>query len=140
VSLPDLDPAAQRILDDLPDRTWFRIGDVARASQVKSHVLRYWEKEFPLRPRKSRSGQRLYSRKDVEMVLRIKDLLWRKKYTVAGAKRVLYRPDLAEPQEDPADLPDVDALREALLQVRARVQDLRVSIRGSAQGEGHAEG
>ncbi|MCH8313484.1 MAG: MerR family transcriptional regulator [Nitrospinae bacterium] len=71
----------------IPDKVFFKIGEVAGIAGVEQHVLRYWEDEFdPLRPDKNRSGQRLYQKKDVELVLEIKRLLYEEKFTIAGAK------------------------------------------------------
>jgi DNA-binding transcriptional MerR regulator len=76
----------------IPDRLYFRIGDVCRLSGVKAHVLRYWEAEFPkLHPKKSGTNQRLYRRKEVELVLEIKRLLYDQKYTLEGAREYLER-------------------------------------------------
>jgi len=78
--------AASRI----PEKLFFRIGEVCDLIKVQPHVLRYWETEFPmLAPQKNRAGQRVYRRKDVEMVLRIRDLLYEEKFTIAGAKKRL---------------------------------------------------
>lgn len=74
----------------IPDRMFFRIGDVSALVGVESHVLRFWESEFPsLAPRKTNSGQRQYRRKDVETVIAIKRLLYEEGYTIAGARRAL---------------------------------------------------
>ena len=74
----------------IPDRLFFRIGDVSEISGVEAYVLRYWETEFPnLRPRKGSNGQRQYRRKDVELILEIKRLLYDEKYTIAGARKAL---------------------------------------------------
>jgi DNA-binding transcriptional MerR regulator len=71
----------------IPDRLYFRIGDVCRLASLKAHVLRYWESEFPpLSPKKSGTNQRLYRRKDVELVLEIKHLLYDEKFTIEGAR------------------------------------------------------
>ncbi len=73
----------------IPDKLYFRIGDVARLCQVPAYVLRFWETEFPnLKPNKGGTGQRLYRRKDVEMALRIKTLLYDQGYTIPGARQV----------------------------------------------------
>ncbi|NOY12449.1 MAG: MerR family transcriptional regulator [Deltaproteobacteria bacterium] len=73
---------------EIPDKLYFKIGEVAALLNIKTHVLRYWETEFTaLRPVKSRSNQRLYRRNDVEMALLIKDLLYRQGFTIAGAKK-----------------------------------------------------
>ncbi len=74
----------------IPDKLFFKIGEVAQVAQVEQHVLRYWEEEFDtLKPEKNRAGQRLYKRKDVEMILEIKRLLYEEKFTIAGAKQKL---------------------------------------------------
>lgn len=74
----------------IPDKLYFRIGEVAALCRVPTHVLRFWQTEFAqLRPGKSGTGQRLYRRRDVEMALRIKGLLHDKGYTLAGARGVL---------------------------------------------------
>ena len=74
----------------IPNKLYFRIGEVARLTGLKQHVLRYWETEFSqLRPKKSGTNQRLYRRKDVEMLLRIKDLLYEKRFTIEGARNYL---------------------------------------------------
>ncbi|MCI0485489.1 MAG: MerR family transcriptional regulator [Blastocatellia bacterium] len=74
----------------IPEKLFFRIGEVCELIKVQPHVLRYWETEFPmLAPQKNRAGQRVYRRKDVEMVMRIRDLLYEEKFTIAGAKKKL---------------------------------------------------
>ncbi len=84
----------------LPDKLFFRIGGVGRITGVKPYVLRYWESVFPrIRPQKTRSGQRLYRRKDVETVLLVKKLLWDQRFTIEGARKKLREvqgPDGAE--------------------------------------------
>src|SRR5215207_7477913 len=77
---------------ELPPKLFFRIGEVAGLVGVEPHVLRYWEREFrSIRPTKSAKGQRVYSRKDVENLLRVRDLLYRDGFTIAGAKKKLQR-------------------------------------------------
>ena len=74
----------------IPEKIFFKIGEVCDLVDVQAHVLRYWETEFPmLSPKKNRSGQRTYRRRDVEIALRIKDLLYEELYTIAGAKKRL---------------------------------------------------
>ena len=74
----------------IPDRLFFRIGDVSRLTGVETYVLRFWESEFPsLTPKKSSNGQRQYRRKDVETVLEIKRLLYDEGYTIAGARKAI---------------------------------------------------
>ena len=75
---------------EIPDKLYFRIGEVAKLAGVKQYVLRFWESEFPgLGPKKSGTGHRLYRRKDVEMVLEIKRLLYEKRFTIEGARQWL---------------------------------------------------
>jgi DNA-binding transcriptional MerR regulator len=87
----------------IPDRLFFRIRDVARLVGVKPHVLRYWEKEFPvISPQKSASGHRVYSRRDVQTVLLIKHLLHEERYSIEGARKRIKQVDVEIP-EDVAD-------------------------------------
>lgn len=75
---------------EIPDKLYFRIGEVARLCEVPAYVLRFWESEFPqLKPNKGGTGQRLYRRRDVEMALRVKTLLKEEGYTIPGARQVL---------------------------------------------------
>ena len=74
----------------IPDKVYFRIGEVSQLAQTKPYVLRYWETEFPtLRPAKTRSGHRLYKRRDVELVFEIKRLLYEEGFTIDGARKQL---------------------------------------------------
>lgn len=75
---------------DIPNKLYFKIGEVAKMADVPTHVLRYWESEFKtIKPKRTSSKQRMYRRKDVELILNIKDLLHTKGYTIAGAKRLI---------------------------------------------------
>lgn len=88
----------------IPDKLYFKIGEVAELTGVKPHVLRYWESEFgSFKPVKSRSKQRLYSRKDIELVMRLKDLLYKQGFTIAGARKKLR--ETAVEAEDQLALP-----------------------------------
>ncbi|HEX8846646.1 MAG TPA: MerR family transcriptional regulator [Pyrinomonadaceae bacterium] len=74
----------------IPEKLFFKIGEVCDITGVQAHVLRYWESEFPmLAPQKNRAGQRTYRKRDVEMALRIRELLYEDQYTIAGAKKKL---------------------------------------------------
>ncbi len=74
----------------IPEKLFFKIGEVCELTGVQAHVLRYWESEFPmLAPQKNRAGQRTYRKRDVEMALRIKELLYEDQFTIAGAKKKL---------------------------------------------------
>ncbi len=112
---------------DLPDKLYFKIGEVSELIGVKPHVLRYWESEFsPVHPGKSRTQQRLYQRKDIELLLRVKDLLYGQGFTIAGAKKQLRAP--AEETEQ-LDLPlPVAVDRELLQDLRNDLLRLRKSL------------
>ena len=74
----------------IPEKLFFKIGEVCELAGVQAHVLRYWESEFPmLAPQKNRAGQRVYRKRDVEIALRIKELLYEDQYTIAGARKRL---------------------------------------------------
>jgi len=74
----------------VPDKLYFRIGEVARLCRLPTYVLRFWEKEFPqLRPNKSSTGQRMYRKREVETALRVKHLLYQEGFTIAGARQQL---------------------------------------------------
>lgn len=113
----------------LPTKLYFRIGEVATVVGVEPHVLRYWETEFrSIRPQKSARGQRVYSRRDVETLLRVKELLYDRGFTIAGARRQL-RDGGVEPREpsDPA-LRDAARMRRALVDLRAEIVNLIQSL------------
>lgn len=81
-------------------KLYYRIGEVSNIVGVQPHVLRYWETEFrSIRPQKSSKGQRVYSRRDVEKLLRVKDLLKNQGFTIAGARKRLGEPSVAAPEE-----------------------------------------
>ncbi len=114
---------------DLPDKLYFKIGEVAKIVGVKPYVLRYWETEFSMiRPGKTRSKHRLYRRRDVETLLEIKRLLHTERYTIEGAKRCLKTPGAkAAPQEqrEQMSLPLGErTYREALTRVRRELEEL----------------
>jgi len=117
----------------IPDKLYFKIGEVALLADVKPYVLRYWESEFSaIRPNKSRSNQRLYRKKDIELILRIKDLLYNQGFTIAGAKKILRQPVMPAPPSDAEDqmaLPlDPNRYRNFLEEVRADLTKLRKSL------------
>ena len=85
-----MDVALQPGSPEIPDKLYFKIGEVSELLGVEPYVLRYWETEFPvLSPKKSGTGHRLYRRKDVELLLRIKHLLYEKRFTIEGARQSL---------------------------------------------------
>ena len=84
------DPAASLEAGSIPDKLYFKIGEVKKITGVEAHVLRYWESEFKIiRPQRASSKQRLYRRVDVENILTIKKLLYEDGYTVPGARKLL---------------------------------------------------
>ncbi len=84
------DVALQSGSPEIPDKLYFKIGEVSELLGVEAYVLRYWETEFrALSPKKSGTGHRLYRRKDVELLLRIKHLLYEKRFTIEGARQSL---------------------------------------------------
>jgi DNA-binding transcriptional MerR regulator len=93
------------MIGGLPQKLYFRIGEVAGIVGVEPHVLRYWEREFrSIRPTKSARGQRVYSRRDVENLLRVRELLYTQGFTIAGARKQLQRPGAPAPQVEEGDL------------------------------------
>jgi DNA-binding transcriptional MerR regulator len=102
----------------LPSKLYFRIGEVAELVGVEPHVLRYWEREFrTIRPTKSAKGQRVYSRRDVENLMRVRELLYREGFTIAGAKKKLGR------GED-----EVEAAAESAARARNELVAMRTEI------------
>ena len=100
--------------ETIPNKRFFRIGEVSRIVGVPTHVLRYWEKEFPLiRPHRTPSKQRLYRRRDVQMLLRLKNLLHDEKYTIAGARKKLRPTSESRPTNQ-----TFEEIREELLALR----------------------
>jgi len=87
----------------IPDKLFFKIGEVADLAGIEQHVLRYWEEEIEsLKPKKNKSGQRLYQKKDLELILEIKQLLYAEKFTLAGARKKLKQNKKKEVQLDMA--------------------------------------
>jgi DNA-binding transcriptional MerR regulator len=106
----------------LPPKLYFRIGEVAGLVGVEPHVLRYWEREFrSIRPSKSAKGQRVYSRRDVENLMRVRELLYGRGFTIAGAKKQL-RDKGVEPEEAKAKA-EVDPSR-----VRHQLETLKTEV------------
>ncbi len=80
------------MIKNIPDKLFFKIGETSELADLPAHVLRFWEGEFKqLSPGKNRTGQRVYTKKDVEIILRIKELLHEEKYTIAGAQKRISR-------------------------------------------------
>jgi DNA-binding transcriptional MerR regulator len=110
---------------DIPDKLYFRIGEVARLCDVPAYVLRFWESEFPqLKPHKGGTGQRLYRRRDVEMALRMKSLLYHEGYTIPGARQV-FKAELRHKEPQLALTVDNAPLSVDTRQLRKLQKDLR---------------
>ncbi|MFH2123463.1 MAG: MerR family transcriptional regulator [Pseudomonadota bacterium] len=111
---------------EIPDKLYFKIGEVSKLAGVATHVLRYWETEFPsIRPKRANSQQRLYRRVDVETVLTVKSLLHEQGYTIAGARKFLESGQAvieqsAVPQKTSGCL---DQIKSALLEMSALLND-----------------
>jgi DNA-binding transcriptional MerR regulator len=110
---------------DIPDKLYFRIGEVAKLCDVPAYVLRFWESEFPqLKPHKGGTGQRLYRRRDVEMALRIKSLLYNEGYTIPGARQV-FKTELKQKEPQLALAIDNASPKVDTRQLRKLQKDLR---------------
>lgn len=108
----------------IPDKLYYRIGEVESITEIPAYVLRYWESEFKLlRPKKNPAGQRLYRKRDVEMVLRIKSLLYEERLTLEGAKKRLLAESRQGTQMD-LGLRGA-ALEDALRRLRDRLRAVR---------------
>ena len=117
---------------ELPAKLYYRIGEVAGIVGVEPHVLRYWETEFrSVRPQKSAKGQRIYSRRDVETLLKVKELLYAHRFTIAGARRKLREGGIepALPTEG-ATSEEAQRMRDALLAIRVDLVALLQELGG----------
>jgi len=109
----------------IPDRLYFKIGDVARICGVETYVLRFWESQFPqLRPNKSGTGQRLYRKRDVELALEIKRLVHAQGYTLAGARQALEGGGRKAAAASNAEPMRADARTTKLGQIRAELREI----------------
>ena len=126
-----MEDLAASAVPQIPDKLYFRIGEVAKLAGIKPYVLRFWESEFSgLGPKKSGTGQRLYRRKDVELVLEIKRLLYENRFTIEGARKILEaKPKRQSAKHDPprkqADLfPNTYALFQELRRELAEILNI----------------
>ncbi len=117
----------------IPNKLFFKIGEVCEITDTQPYVLRYWESEFPaLAPAKNTSGQRIYRRRDIETVLRIKQLLYEEGFTIAGAKKRLEMemagrtptPSSAPPGGNGGDGAGSDATKKALHEIRDQLREI----------------
>jgi DNA-binding transcriptional MerR regulator len=115
----------------IPDKLYFKIGEVANIVGVKPHVLRYWESEFSrFRPTKSSKNQRLYRRQDIELVLKVKDLLYNQGFTIAGAKKKLQGESGKAALEKAETCPKSERETALLDEIRSDLIKLRTALRG----------
>lgn len=122
----------------IPDRLYFKIGDVARICGVETYVLRFWETQFPqLKPNKSGTGQRLYRRREVELALEIKRLVHEQGYTLSGARQALEvvhrrpEPQPAPPEKALEDGPQREAVLATVGRVRAELREIVAMLSAS---------
>ena len=117
----------------IPNKQYFKIGEVSSLTELETYVLRYWETEFKsIRPVRMGSNQRLYRRKDVETILEIKKLLYEEGFTIAGAKKKIVQNHKVEKEspvakEEPSVL-STEPLRELLKEVRQELTDIRLVL------------
>jgi DNA-binding transcriptional MerR regulator len=129
----------------IPSKLFFKIGEVCELTDTQPYVLRYWESEFPaLAPAKNNSGQRIYRRRDIETILRIKTLLYEEGFTIAGAKKKLEQ-ELREQAKagtgstpPPESISVTDGLKQEIESIRAELRGILELIDGhdSKQKEG----
>ena len=109
------------------EKMFFKIREVAKIADVKQHVLRYWESEFPnLKPQKNRNGQRTYSRKDIDLILEIKRLLHEEKYSIAGARQSFKKKKKSSANKNKKTANDQ---KSALIEVREGLVELLTVIK-----------
>jgi DNA-binding transcriptional MerR regulator len=109
-----------------PDKLFYKIGEVSKIVGVEPYVLRYWETEFPfLKPRKNKSGQRVYIKKDVELLLMIKRLLYQERYTIEGVRKRLGLVSVqAEPKPEPEQKKEVRQPARAIEHIKKRLREI----------------
>jgi DNA-binding transcriptional MerR regulator len=108
----------------IPEKLYYKIGEVSGITGIEPYVLRYWESEFKIvSPSRTSSKQRLYRKKDVELILEIKKLLYEEKFTIAGAKKKLQKTRGLKEQQMKLELPE-KRYREALIRVKKDLEEL----------------
>ncbi|WP_372678809.1 MerR family transcriptional regulator [Desulfosarcina sp.] len=111
---------------DIPDKFYFKIGEVSDIAGVAPYVLRFWETEFKqIKPKRTDAGQRLYRKQDVVLVLRIKHLLYHRKFTIEGARQHLKKKPDRVPGPRQAAAPDIAEIKEELIRIRALIDGHR---------------
>ncbi len=114
---------------NIPEKLFYKIGEVSRITEVEPYVLRYWESEFPfLKPRKSRSGQRLYVKKDIETIFEIKRLLYEERYTIEGVKKKFMEPHLKVVEIEERSEDQAQSAQQRLEHVKRRLREIIQSM------------
>ena len=112
----------------IPDKLYYKIGEVSKITGVKPHVLRYWESEFrEIKPYKSRSLQRLYRKRDIELILRIKKLLYEDMFTISGAKRKI-RGSVDKPKQMDLQVNE-EAYKKILTEIKRELKGITQSLK-----------
>jgi len=106
---------------EIPDKLYFKIGEVTAIADLAAYVLRFWESEFSvISPKRTEAGQRLYRKSDIETILLIKHLLYDKKFTIEGAKK--YLKEMQRQKKEASSPPKTDDIRKTLRQIRALLE------------------
>ncbi|UCD71503.1 MAG: MerR family transcriptional regulator [Syntrophobacterales bacterium] len=112
----------------IPDKLYYKIGEVSKITGVKPHVLRYWESEFKeIKPYKSQSLQRLYRKRDIELILRIKKLLYEDLFTISGAKRNIK--DSPEKTKQTALQFNKEAYKKIFMEIKKELKEITQSLK-----------
>src|SRR5579863_4114754 len=123
--MSDAVPESSAGAPEIPDKLYFKIGEVSNLLTVEPYVLRFWETEFPkLAPKKTDKGQRMYRRKDVELLLQIKHLLYEKKYTIEGARQFLQGATKAPVKPQPVQTQGALFGNDALPEIRKELMSI----------------
>ncbi len=110
----------------IPDKRYFRIGEVGEITGLESHVLRFWENQFKgIRPKRTPAGQRLYRKKDVEQILTIKDLLHARRFTIEGARKFLLANRKKKPSPETSTVPKTTPENNLLEDIRLELENIR---------------
>jgi DNA-binding transcriptional MerR regulator len=119
-----------------PEKDFFSIGEASRITGVKPHILRYWEREFALlRPMRRVSGHRKFTRRDMETIRRIRELLYERRFTVEGAKKFLRAEAKKGPAQANLAFEDTSAAVQALKDVKSELEEMLESLRSSSTAD-----
>jgi len=120
----NLDHQEKKETRSYPDKLFYKIGEVSKIADVEPYVLRYWETEFPfLKPRKSKSGQRIYVKKDLDLIFQIKELLYNERFTIEGVRKRLGESGHVKSAPAPVEKKQINS-SQAIEMVKARLRDI----------------